>query len=163
MEGVLLVRQDAVHFTAVHFEETRGLTMPTSIAPAATHKGMLWTGRVLSALAVLFLVMDASFKLIHPLPQQVVQATGQLGLPEGRVFGIGVLLLVCAILYALPWTAGLGAVLLTGYLGGAVALQVRVGNPLFTHTLFPVYVGVLVWAGLVLREPCVRAVLLLRR
>lgn len=137
--------------------------MATLIAPAAAKKGTLWTGRVLSTLAVLFLLMDAGFKLPHPLPQQVVQATAQLGLPSGTVFGIGVLLLVCTILYALPWTAVLGAVLLTGYLGGAVALQMRVGNPLFSHTLFPVYVGVLVWVGLVLREPCLRAVLLFRR
>src|ERR1700731_4549433 len=111
--------------------------MATLIAPAATTRGTLWTGRVLSTLAVLFLLMDAGFKLPHPLPQQVVQATAQLGLPPGAVFGIGVLLLVCTILYALPWTAVLGAVLVTGYLGGAVALQVRVGNPLFSRTLFP--------------------------
>jgi hypothetical protein len=137
--------------------------MHTTAAPAVVTKGALWTGRVLSMLAVLFLLMDAGVKLIHPLPQQVVQATAQLGLPSGAVFGIGVLLLVCTILYALPWTTFLGAVLLTGYLGGAVALQMRVGNPLFSHVLFPVYVGALVWVGLVLREPCVRAVLLFRR
>jgi hypothetical protein len=107
--------------------------------------------------------MDAGFKFIHPPPPAVAQATAQLGLPQELVFGIGVLLLACTILYALPWTAFLGAVLLTGYLGGAVALQVRVGNPLFSHVLFPVYAGALVWAGLVLREPRLRAVLALRR
>jgi DoxX-like family len=137
--------------------------MHIAIAPAATTKGALWTGRVLSTLAVLFLVMDAGFKFIHPPPPAVAQATAQLGLPQELAFGIGVLLLVCTILYALPWTAFLGAVLLTGYLGGAVALQLRVGNPLFSHVLFPVYAGALVWAGLVLREPRLRAVLPLRR
>jgi hypothetical protein len=137
--------------------------MQTTIAPAATTKGALWTGRVLSTLAVLFLVMDAGFKFIHPPPPAVAQATAQLGLPQELVFGIGVLLLVCTVLYALPWTAFLGAVLLTGYLGGAVALQLRVGNPLFSHVLFPVYAGALVWAGLVLREPLLRAALPLRR
>jgi hypothetical protein len=136
--------------------------MQTTVAPAATTKAALWTGRVLSTLAVLFLLMDAGFKFVHPAPPAVVQATAQLGLPPELVFGIGVLLLMCTILYALPWTAFLGAVLLTGYLGGAVAMQVRVGNPLFSHTLFPVYVGVLVWAGLVLREPRLHTVLLRR-
>jgi hypothetical protein len=137
--------------------------MHTTVAPAATTKATLWTGRVLSTLAVLFLLMDAVFKFVHPLPPQVVQATAQLGLPEGLVFGIGVLLLLCTVLYALPWTAFLGAVLLTGYLGGAVAMHVRVGNPLFSHVLFPVYLGALLWAGLTLREPHLRAVLPLRR
>jgi hypothetical protein len=137
--------------------------MHTTIAPAATTKGALWTGRVLSTLAVLFLVMDAAFKFVRPAPPAVAQATAQLGLPEGLVFGIGVLLLVCTTLYALPWTAFLGAVLLTGYLGGAVAMHVRVGNPLFSHVLFPVYVGALVWAGLAVREPRLRAVLPVRR
>jgi hypothetical protein len=136
--------------------------MHTTVAPAATSKAALWTGRVLSTLTVLFLLMDVGIKFVHPAPPGVVQATAQLGLPAGLVFGIGVLLLVCTILYALPWTAFLGALLLTGYLGGAVAMHVRVGDPLFSHVLFPVYLGTLAWAGLVLREPCVRAVLLRR-
>jgi hypothetical protein len=88
-----------------------------------------------------------------------VEGTIELGYPESVVFGIGVLLLVCTLLYVIPRTSILGAILLTGYLGGAVATQVRVGNPLFTHVLFAVYVGVMVWGGLYLRDNRLRALI----
>ena len=111
----------------------------------------MWTGRVLSALAVLFLLMDAVMKLLR-LPV-VVEATARLGYPDSSIRVIGVILLACTALYAVPPTAALGAVLLTGYLGGAVATNLRVENPLFSHILFPVYLGSVLWAGLLLRRP----------
>jgi hypothetical protein len=94
--------------------------------------------------------MDGVMKLIKPVP--VVEATVRLGYPESVIQSLGIVLLVCTILYAIPRTSILGAILLTGYLGGAVAANVRVGNPLFSNTLFPVYVALLVWGGLYLRD-----------
>lgn len=115
----------------------------------------LWTGRILSALPILFLLMDAIGKFVKPEP--VVTGTIALGYNESVILPLGIVLLVCTILYAVPQTSILGAILLTGYLGGAVATHVRIGNPLFTHLLFPVYLGILVWLGLYLRDPRVRA------
>jgi DoxX-like family len=119
------------------------------------------TGAILSGLAILFLLFDSLGKLIAVAP--VVEGTLQLGYPESSVRVIGVILLLCVIAYAVPRTSVLGAILLTGYLGGAVATQLRVGNPLLTHTLFPIYIGVLIWAGLYLREDRLRALFPLRR
>jgi hypothetical protein len=118
---------------------------------------MVWTGRVLSALAALFLLLDAVMKVARAKPS--VQGTVELGYPEDVVFGLGLVLLVCTVLYVIPKTAVLGAILLTGYLGGAVATQVRVANPLFSHVLFAVYVGIFVWGGLFLRDARVRDLL----
>ncbi len=123
--------------------------------------GRLWTGRLMSTLAVLFLLMDGVMKLVKPA--FVVQATVQLGYPESVIIGLGIVLLACTILYVIPNTTVLGAILLTGYLGGAVATHVRIGSPLLSHTLFPVYVAVLVWAGLLLRDPRLRALIPLRK
>jgi hypothetical protein len=92
-----------------------------------------------------------------------VEATIQLGYPENVILGIGVVLLVCVLLYVIPNNSILGAILLTGYLGGAIATHVRVGNPLFSHTLFPVYIALLIWGGLFLREDRLRALIPLRR
>ncbi|HYD42689.1 MAG TPA: DoxX family protein [Anaeromyxobacter sp.] len=117
-----------------------------------------WVGRVLSGLAVLFFLFDAVTKIARVSAS--VAGTTALGFPEASVVTIGVLLLACTVLYVVPRTSVLGAILLTGYLGGAVAAQLRVGNPLLSHVLFPVYLGVIVWAGLVLRTPTVRALLL---
>jgi hypothetical protein len=126
----------------------------------AVSKGSLWTGRILGALSTLFLLMDGVMKLIKPAP--VVEATVRLGYPESVIQSLGIVLLVCTILYAIPRTSILGAILLTGYLGGAVAANVRVGNPLFSHTLFPVYVAVLVWGGLYLRDRRLRGLISVR-
>ena len=115
----------------------------------------IWTGRTLSGLAVAFLLVDAGMKLLR-LPV-AVEATVTLGYPPGSVFGIGVVLLVCTALYIVPRTSILGAVLLTGYLGGAIATHVRVGNPLFSHILFPTYVAALIWGSLYFRDARVRA------
>jgi hypothetical protein len=130
----------------------------TPTAPVS--KGKLWTGRIMSALPVLFLLMDGVMKLMKP--EFVVKATVQLGYPESVIFPLGIIVLVCVILYVIPRTAVLGAILLTGYLGGAVATHVRVGDPLFSHTLFPVYFAILVWGGLYLREERLRALIPLR-
>ena len=117
----------------------------------------LWTGRVLSGLAVAFLIFDGAGKLLEVQP--VIDGTKQLGYPPDIVFGLGVTLLSCLLTYLVPRTSVLGAVLLTGYLGGAVATHVRVGNPLFTHVLFPTYVAALLWGGLILRDTRLRAFL----
>jgi hypothetical protein len=110
----------------------------------------VWTGRVLTGLSAAFLLFDGGAKLAK-VPA-VVEGSVALGYPATAVFGIGVALLACTLLYLLPRTAILGAVLLTGYLGGAIATHVRVGNPLFTHTLFPIYVAMMIWGGLYLRD-----------
>ncbi|PYP92798.1 MAG: hypothetical protein DMG65_02810 [Candidatus Angelobacter sp. Gp1-AA117] len=120
----------------------------------------MWGSRILTAIPVLFLLMDAIMKLAKP--GFVVQATIQLGYSAGVIVPLGILLLTCVVLYVLPQTSVLGAILLTGYLGGAVASHVRSGDPLFSHILFPVYVGILIWGGLYLREPRLRALVPIR-
>lgn len=130
----------------------------TQMAPVS--KGRLLTGIIMSALPVLFLLMDGVMKLMKP--EFVVKATVQLGYPESVILPLGIVVLFCVILYVIPRTAVLGAILLTGYLGGAVATHVRAGDPLFSHTLFPVYFGILVWGGLYLREERLRALIPLR-
>jgi hypothetical protein len=130
-------------------------------AAAPPSKKALRIGRVIGALPVLFLLADGVGKLVKPAP--VVEGTLQLGYQASVLVPLGIVLLACTILYAVPRTAVLGAILLTGYLGGAVATHVRVGNPLPTHTLFPIYFGVLLWGSLYLRDPRLRALLPLRR
>ena len=127
----------------------------------AGSRRQLWTGRVFSSLAVLFLVFDSIGKLLQVQP--VVDGTIQLGYPRDIVFSLGVILLSCVVAYVIPRTSVLGAVLLTGYLGGAIATHVRVANPLFSHVLFPTYVAALLWGGLILRDPGLRAFLPIRR
>ncbi len=120
-----------------------------------------WTGRVLSALSILFLLFDSVIKVMRLPP--AVEGTVQLGYPESVVVGIGIVELVCLALYVIPRTSVLGAILLTGYLGGAIATHVRIGSPLFTHTLFPIYVAALIWGGLFLREERLRTLLPVQR
>jgi hypothetical protein len=112
------------------------------------------TGRVLTALLTLFLLFDSVTKLMQ-LPM-VVEATQQMGFPASSVPVIGGVLLICLALYLVPRTAVLGAVLLTGYLGGAVCAQMRIEAPLFANTLFPIYVGIVVWVALYLRSAALR-------
>ena len=119
------------------------------------------TGNILSGIAILFLLADSFGKLVKA--QAVIEGTLKLGYPESSIIPIGIILLVCVVLYAIPRTAVLGAILLTGYLGGAVATNLRVGAPLFLYILFPVYVAGLVWGGIYLREDRLRAVLPVRR
>ena len=130
----------------------------TETAPLAARRP--WAGYIISALPILFLLFDALGKFIKPAP--VVEGTVQLGYSESVIVPLGIVLLICTILYCVPRTAVLGAILLTGYLGGAVATHVRVGNPAFTHVLFPVYLGVLIWLGLYLRDARLRELVPLR-
>jgi hypothetical protein len=120
-----------------------------------------WLGYVVSGLPILFLLADAIGKFVKPAA--VVEGTVQLGYPESTITGMGAALLASTLLYAFPRTAVLGAILLTGYLGGAVATHVRVSGPLFSAVLFPVYVGIFVWGGLWLRDPRIRALIPLSR
>lgn len=122
---------------------------PSTAATGAHANKRLWAGRVLTALAGLFMVFDGVGKLM--MPAQVVEASGRLGFPLSITPGVGVLLLLCTLVYLIPRTAVLGALLLTGYLGGAVAIQMRAGSSIF-ETLFPVLFAILVWAGVYLRE-----------
>ena len=121
------------------------------------HTRTLWTGRILSGVAVLFLLFDAVGKLLEVRP--VVAGTTALGYPAATVFTIGVIELLCIVAYVVPGTSVLGAVLTTGYLGGAIATHLRVENPLVTHTLFPIYVALFVWGGLFLRDAGLRVFL----
>ncbi len=124
-------------------------TYAAPIRPAAR-----WTARILGGIAILFLLFDAVIKIL--MVPAVVEGSELLGYPPESMYGIGLTLLACVILYSIPRTSVLGAVLLTGYLGGAVATHVRVGNPLFSHTLFPIYVAAFAWGALYLRDPRVR-------
>jgi hypothetical protein len=120
-----------------------------------------WIGWGMSGLVIAFLLMDATMKLLA-LPI-VLETSGSLGFAGADMArGLGALLLVCTVLYAVPRTALLGAILLTGFLGGAIATHVRVGSPLFSHVLFGAYLGVLMWGGLYLRDLRLRALLPLR-
>ena len=134
--------------------------MPLASQAAPVSKKMLWTGRVMSVLVVLFLLFDPSLKLLRLAP--ALEATARLGYPVSVVFPLGIVLLACTVLYAIPRTSLLGAILVTAYLGGAVATNVRVSNPLFGYILFPVYVALLLWGGLYLRDERLRALIPLR-
>ena len=122
---------------------------------------MRWASRILSGVAVLFLLFDSVIKLMVIPP--VVDSFNQLGYPVGLSRAIGILELICLVVYLVPRSAVLGAILLTGYLGGAVATHVRVESPLLTHVLFPIYVAVFLWGGLHLRDDRVRALTAPRR
>jgi hypothetical protein len=129
--------------------------MSTMAHTAPASNGMLWTGRILSGLVVLFLLFDGAIKLI---PLDVVITTSQeLGIPTHLARTLGVLTLAGTLLYAWPRTAVLGAILLTGYLGGAIYVHLRAGSPMLSHTLFGVYLGLLTWGGLWLRDERLRS------
>jgi hypothetical protein len=119
-----------------------------------------WAGYIISGIPALFLFLDAIGKFFKP--EAVVKGTVELGYPESVILPLGFVLFVSTLLYVIPRTSVLGAILLTGYLGGAVATHVRIGNPVFTHILVPVYVGILLWLGLYLRDPRIRQLVPLR-
>ena len=136
--------------------------MNTLAVPAAvgTSSRAQWTGLVMSGLVVAFLLFDAAIKLV---PMSVVTETmTALGYPPGLERSLGVLTLVCTLLYAVPRTSVLGAILLTGLFGGAMATHLRVGSPLVSHLLFGLYLGLLMWGGLYLRDARLRALIPLR-
>jgi len=126
---------------------------------APISKGSIWAGWILSILPVLFLLLDGVMKLFKPA--FVVKATVDLGYPENTIVPIGVVLVICTFLYLIPKTSVLGAILLTGYLGGAVATHVRTGEGAFPIT-FPIIFGVLLWGGLYLRDLRIRNLIPLR-
>ena len=132
---------------------------PSSLARSQS-KGRVWIGRTLTGLIVLFILFDSIMKLVKE--RHVLQAAAELGYPPNAMVWIGLLLLTCSALYVIPRTAVLGGVLLTGYLGGAVASQVRVAHPFF-ECVFPIIFGILVWAGLFMREPRLGAFLAVRK
>ena len=134
--------------------------MLTAVQTIPVVKTTLWAGRVISAFAVVFLIFDTVIKVLNMAP--AVEATTQLGYPASLVVVIGIIELICLAVYVIPRTCVLGAILLTGYLGGAIATQVRAGAPLFS-IVFPIIVGALLWGGLFLREQRLRTLIPLRR
>jgi hypothetical protein len=128
---------------------------------AGVSNGQLWTGRILSGLVVAFLLFDATIHILKPAP--VIAGFTQLGFPVSVSVPLGVLELVFVILYLIPRTSVFGAILLTGYLGGAIAAQVRISAPLFSTILFPIYVALFLWGGLYFRDPRVRALIPIAR
>jgi len=137
--------------------------MNTTAHDASGPKAARWSGSVMSGLVVLFLLFDGGIKLV-PL-DIVTETSAQLGLPTDAGFArtLGILTLIGVALYAIPRTSVLGAILLTGYMGGAIATHLRIGSPLFTHVLFGFYLGVLIWGGLYLRDERLRRLFPFRR
>ena len=130
--------------------------MSAMTRPAATSKTVFWSGWVLSGLAIVFLAFDSLIKVLNMAP--AVEATTQLGYAASLVVPLGIVELLCLVIYAIPRTAVFGAILMTGYLGGALATQVRAGASLFA-LVFPLIIGALVWGGLLLRDERARALL----
>ena len=124
--------------------------------PSSLRPSVRWTGRVLAGLPLLFLTWDAAMKLAA-VPQ-VIEASAKLGFGRNSLTCLGIIELLAVVLTAVSRTRALGALLLTAYLGGAVAIHVQRSDPLFTHLLFPVYFGIMIWGGLCLLDPRVRAV-----
>ncbi|HVR58965.1 MAG TPA: DoxX family protein [Pseudolabrys sp.] len=134
--------------------------MQTMVQTSETSNVVLWTGRIMSGLVIAFMLLDGAMKLV-PL-DVVVTTSEQMGIPGSLARTLGIIGLICTLLYAVPRTSVLGAILLTGYLGGAVASHLRLGDPIFTHTLFGLYLGLLAWGGLYLRDARLRALIPLR-
>jgi hypothetical protein len=127
------------------------------VARTRTSSRSLWTGRILTGIAAVLLALDAGLKLVGA--KAAIEGSAQLGFSPQQVFIIGVIGAVCLVLYLIPRTAPLGAVLWTGYFGGAIVTHFRLGNPLLTHVLSPIYISAIIWGGLYLRDARVRAVL----
>ena len=148
-----LLRSAAIAAAPTTYSPTRA-SATSSYRPS---RRAVIAGRVVTGIIALLLAMDAGFKLL--MAHAAAEASSQLGFTPDQVFVIGVIGAVCLVLYLIPRVAPLGAVLWTGYLGGAIVTHFRVDNPLLTHTLFPIFVATLIWGGLYLCDPRVRAVL----
>jgi hypothetical protein len=134
-------------------------TMPTLAQTAPVSRPALLLGRVLSGLVIVFMLFDGAVKLVPwPVVTETMDRIGY-GSSESLARSLGIITIVCTVLYAIPPTSFVGAILLTGYLGGAMASHVRIGSPLFTHTLFGFYIGVMLWGGLWLRDRGLRGLL----
>ncbi len=137
--------------------------MPTIAEKAPVSKSALWLGRVLSGLVIVFLLFDGAIKLVPwPVVTETMDRIGY-GSSETLARSLGIITIVCTVLYAIPPTSILGAILLTGYLGGAMASHLRIGSPLFSHILFGFYLGLMVWGGLWLRDKTLRSSIPFRR
>jgi hypothetical protein len=137
--------------------------MSTIAEAAPVSKPALWTGRILSGLVILFMLFDGAIKLVPwPIVTETMDRIGY-GSSESLARTLGAITVACTVLYAIPPTSFVGAILLTGYLGGAMASHVRLGSPLFTHTLFGLYLGLMVWGGLWLRDRSLRTLIPFRR
>jgi hypothetical protein len=137
--------------------------MPAIAEDAPIAKPALWLGRVLSGLVILFLLFDGAIKLVPwPVVTETMDRIGY-GSSENLARSLGFITVACTVLYAIPPTSILGAILLTGYLGGAMASHVRIGSPLFSHMLFGFYLGLMLWGGLWLRDRRLRPLIPLRR
>jgi hypothetical protein len=131
--------------------------MQSMVQANQTSNALVWVGRVMSGLVIAFMLLDGAMKLV-PL-DVVVTTSEQMGIPGSLARPLGITGLVCTLLYAFPRTSVLGAILLTGYLGGAIASHFRLNDPIFTHTLFGLYLGLLAWGGLYLRDARLRALI----
>jgi hypothetical protein len=140
-----------------------GEAMPTIDHERPLSKPALWSGRVLSGLVIVFLLFDGAIKLVPwPVVTETMDRIGY-GSSETLARTLGAITIACTVLYAIPPTSILGAILLTGYLGGAMASHVRIGSPLFSHVLFGFYLGLMLWGGLWLRDRNLRALMPFRR
>ena len=147
----------------VQGSNTIGEAMPVTVEEAPLSTSARWFGRILSGLVILFLLFDGAIKLVPwPVVTETMDRIGY-GSSESLARTLGVITVACTVLYAIPPTSILGAILLTGYLGGAMASHLRIGSPLFTHTLFGFYFGLMVWGGLWLRDRSLRALIPFRR
>jgi hypothetical protein len=147
----------------MHHQSFKEEPMSTIAGTAQISKPALWLGRVLSGLVILFLLLDGAIKLVPwPIVTETLDRMGY-GSSESLARILGAITVACTVLYAIPPTSILGAILLTGYLGGAMASHVRIGSPLFSHLLFGFYLGLMLWGGLWLRDGSLRALLPLRR
>jgi hypothetical protein len=137
--------------------------MTAIAATAPVYKPARWTGRVLSALVIVFMLFDGAIKLVPwPVVTETMDKMGY-GSSETLARSLGIITIACTVLYSIPPTSILGAILLTGYLGGAMASHVRIGSPLFTHVLFGFFLGLMLWGGLWLRDKSLRASIPFRR
>jgi hypothetical protein len=138
-------------------------TMPAMAVSAQVSRPARWLGRILSGIVILFMLFDGAIKLVPwPIVTETMDRIGY-GSSESLARSLGIISIVCTILYAIPPTSFVGAILLTGYLGGAMASHVRIGSPLFTHILFGFYLGLMLWGGLWLRDGSLRGLIPFRR